>query len=71
MGIAVGWDTVRDNAAPFDPIKTLQAKSYFFPDGNRDNAVIQGVALKAARPRFNLAFRKVVNRMQYPKISEK
>src|SRR6266567_1419128 len=45
-------------------IEAPQTDCYFFRNGDGDNSVVEGVTLKPAKPRFNLAFSQVVDRMQ-------
>src|SRR5258708_27206204 len=62
--IAIRWNAVRNDAAPLNSIKVFYAESYFLRDGDRNNSVVEGVMLKPAEPRFNLALGQVVDRMQ-------
>src|SRR6266581_2059916 len=52
-------------------IEAPQTDCYFFRDGDGDNSVVEGVTLKPAEPRFNLAFGQVVDRMQERRLRAK
>ena len=69
--VVVCWNTVCDDPALRNPVELFQAERYFSRNGNRDHSVVEGVTLNALRPRLNLAFRKIVNRVHNRRGPEK
>src|SRR6266581_2428815 len=52
-------------------IEAPQTDCYFFRNGDGDNSAVECVTLKPAEPKFNLAFRQVMNRVQQRNLVER